>query len=301
VIHRGQALEAGLTRRAIDYRLSSGRWSRLLPGIYLEQNSEPTRRQMLIAAQLYAGPQSAIDGADACRFHGIKSVAVDDSVVQVVEPWGEDARSTGFVVIRRTLAPIQVVRGEVLRFVDPATAVVAATRRMKSERAVLAALSDALQRGTSTYEDVVRAHIQCTPRNARLTDRVLAGLAGGAHSAPEADFLKLAAASTVLPTPICNARLRLPSGRIISPDALFHDAGLVHETNGRSAHERADLFDDMQQRHDAMTAAGLTVLHNSPQRLASRGREVIAEVERCYLRLRGSGLPDGVTVLRLAS
>jgi hypothetical protein len=300
VILRDQAISAGLTRRAIDHRLSTGQWQSLLPRVYLVHPGEPSRRQMLIAAQLYAGPRSAIDAADACRWHGIKAVSVDESKVHVVEPWGEHARSTGFIVVRRTLAPIRTVIGHKLRFVDPASAVIAATRRMSSDRAVLAVLSDALQRDAVSYDALLHAHIQGSPRNARKADEALASLAGGARSVPEAEFLKLASASAVLPPPTCNATLRLPNGRLVTPDALYPDAGLVHETNGRIAHRRDDLFEDMQERHDAMTAAGLTVLHNSPLRLARRSREVIAQVERCYLRGVGRGLPLGVELVGLA-
>jgi hypothetical protein len=301
VIDRDQALRAGLTRRAIDHRLSTGEWQVLLPSVYLAQPGEAARRQMLIGALRYAGPMSAIDAGDACRFHGIKSVAVDDAIVEVVEPWGEPARSTDFVVIRRTLSPITYVNGEYVRFVDAASAVIAATRRMRAERSALAALSDALQRNATTYDELMRAHIQGSPRNARSADKALRYLAEGARSAAEADFLHLAAASPMLPTPICNALLRLPDGQHISPDALFLDAGVGHETNGRVAHHRDDLFDDMQARHDAMTSAGLTVLHNPPRRLATHARLIIAQVERCYLRNKGRGLPPGVNIVRLAA
>jgi hypothetical protein len=256
---------------------------------------------MLIGAQLYAGSRSAIDAADACRWYGLRAVAVDEARVHVVEPWGEPARSAGFVVVRRTLTPLSVVRSHHLRFVDAATAVVSATRHMRADRPVLAALSDALQRNVTSYDDLMRAHIQGSPRNARRADIALRYLAEGARSAPEADFLALASASPILPGPTCNALLRLPDGRLISPDALFLDAGLVHETNGRIAHQREDLFDDMQERHDAMTTAGLTALHNSPRRLALHGREIISQVERCYTRDAGRGLPPGVTLVRLAS
>jgi hypothetical protein len=300
VIHRSQALAAGMTARAIEHRLRSGQWQVLLPSVYLTHPGEASRRQMLVGALLFAGSSSAVDAGDACRYHGIKAVAVDDSVVHVVQPWGEPARSRGFVVVRRTLAPIATVATDRLRYVDPATAVISATRYMRSDRSVLAALSDALQRRVTTYDDLVRAHIQGSPRHARPADRALADLATGPRSAPEVDFLRLVAASVVLPRPICNALLRLPDGRLISPDALFLDAGLVHETNGRVAHVRDDLFEDMQVRHDAMTAAGLTVLHNAPRRLARHGREAIAQVERCYARSVGRGLPAGVTLVRLA-
>jgi very-short-patch-repair endonuclease len=84
----------------------------------------------------------------------------------------------------------------------------------------------------------------------------------------------------------------------VSPDALFVDAGLIHETNGRAFHAADDVFEEMQERNDALVAAGLTVLHNSPRRILADPSNVRAEVERCYQRLRGNGLPPGVVVVR---
>jgi hypothetical protein len=94
-----------------------------------------------------------------------------------------------------------------------------------------------------------------------------------------------------------NRRVRLPSGLIISPDALTPDAPVVHETNGQRAHKRADLFNDMQFRHEIMTAGGFTVFHTPPRRLHLHGAEVIRSVERVYARLAGSGLPSGCVLL----
>jgi hypothetical protein len=300
VIHRDQALAHGHSARSIAHRLATLQWQRVLPDVYLCHQGEPSRRQTLLAAQLYAGPASAIDGVDACRFHGLRAGTAAEGRVHVVVPWGDPARSRGFVTVRRTTGPISTVQTERLRYLVAPAAVIATARRLKQERPVLALLSDAIQRKLVSYEELVAAHIQGSPHNARFTDRALAALGTGAQSPPEVDFLRLAAASLVLPAPACNALLRLPNGRVISPDALFSEAGLIHETNGRIGHARADLFDDMQERHDALTAAGFTVLHNTPRRLALHGREVIAEVERCYSRLNGRGLPPDITVLRLA-
>jgi hypothetical protein len=300
LIHRGQALAAGFTPRAIEYRLSTGQWQQLLPGVYLVAPGEASRRQMLIAAQLWAGPASAIDAADACRWHGLASLAVDDSV-QVVVPWGDPARTTGFVVVRRTSAPIGASCSDRLRYVDAATAVIAATRRMTSERAVLAALSDAVQRRVVDYDDLVRANIEGPPKGARAADQALAFIGAGARSAPEADFLRLSAMSPLLPPPVCNALLRLPCGRLISPDAWYVDAGVIHETNGRRAHAREDLFDDMQDRHDVMTDAEFVVYHSSPRRLALHSREVIAQIERAVQRRAGFGVPRGVQIISMAA
>jgi hypothetical protein len=300
VLHRQQALAAGLTHDAIRHRLDTRQWQRMLSSVYLTAPTEPSRRQLLIGAVLYAGPHGAVDGCDACRYHGIRSVTTDESTVHVVLPWGEPARTEGYVVVRRTHNPIVTVASERLRYVDLATAVVIAARSMRRERSAIAALSEALQRRGANYDELVRAHIQGPPRGARIVSRGLAALSTGAVSIAEVDFLGLVALSTVLPRPMCNVLLRLPCGRLISPDALFLSSGVVHETNGRRAHARADLFEDMQERHDAMTAAGLTVLHNSPRRLITSPREVLGEVERCHQRLDGRGLPEGVTLVTRA-
>jgi hypothetical protein len=269
--------------------------------VYVTAPTEPSRRQMLIAALLYAGPNGAIDGPDACRYHGLRSIALDESVVHVVVPWGEPVRSRGFVVVRRTDRPIVTKDTERLRYVDAATAVVVAARGMRRDRAVVAAISEALQRRAATYDELVRAHIQGPPRGARAVSRALASLSTGAASAPEVDFLDLIAMSAILPPPLCNVLLRLPCGRLISPDALFLSSAVIHETNGRRPHGRADLFEDMQERHDVLTAAGFTVLHNPPGRMLRQPREVMSEVERCHVREDGRGLPEGVTIVATAA
>lgn len=229
LLHRDQALAAGLTPRAIGHRLQEGQWRLLLPDVYLTHPGEPSRRQ------------------------------------------------------------------------QPATAVVAATRRMTSRRSVLAAFSEAAQRRIVTVEELRRAHIEGPPRNSRFGDAALAALTAGTRSAPEEDFRRLVGASSLLPPAEFNVWLRLPGGRVVCADALFHSSAVIHETNGRRAHAREDLFEDMQERHDALTAAGFVVLHNSPRRLREHAREVVAQVERCHLKYEGRGLPEGVEVLPIAA
>lgn len=71
----------------------------------------------------------------------------------------------------------------------------------------------------------------------------------------------------------------------------------MHETNGVRFHAWGDAFESMQERHDAMTAAGLVVLHNAPRRLRVAPAAVLAEVERCFAANSGRGLPQGVHLL----
>ncbi|MDQ1694727.1 MAG: hypothetical protein QOJ03_80 [Frankiaceae bacterium] len=297
VLSRKQALRFGLTRGAIDDRLSSRAWQAILPSVYMVGPGAPSRRQMLIAALLFAGQDAAIDDVDACQFHGVRAAIVDPSAIRVVVPEGNTARSRGFVEVRRSTVPFTVVRTDRVRYLEPAAAVIAATRRLTSDRAVLALVSDAVQRRVVSFEQLMRAHVQGPPRHAKRADAALAQVGAGVRSVPEGDFRQLAQASTLLPPLLYNRVLRLPDKRLISPDALAVDAGLVHETNGRKAHRRDDLFEDMQERHDAMTEAGLIALHSSPRRIWLRGREVIAQFERVYSRNAGRGLPPGVELL----
>jgi hypothetical protein len=255
---------------------------------------------MLIAALHFAGPGTAIDAIDACFFHGVRSIRPDDDLVRVVAPADSPARSRGFVVVRRTKAPIVAVNTERLRYVEPASAAIAATRLLKSQRAVLAALSETLQRRLASYDDLVRAHVQGPPRNTRFADDALEALGAGVRSVPEAAFRNLALASTVLPRPEFNVWVRLACGRIVCLDALIESSAVVHEVNGRQAHAREDLFEDMQERHDAITASGFVALHNYPRRISTRGREVISQVEHTHQLYDGRGMPAGVQRLPIA-
>lgn len=285
-----------MTRGALDHRIAH-EWQALLPSVYLCHPGEPSRRQRLIAASLYAGADAAIDAIDACHFYGVRAVRPDDQCVHVVVPGNRPVRSSHWVEVRRTSREFEVCETERLRYVDPAAAVIAAARKLASDRTVVALLSDAIQRNVVELDELVEAHRRGPRRHARRTERALRQVRAGVWSAPEADFRTLAESRPALPRLLYNRVLRLRGGRRICPDALAPDAPLIHETNGAAAHRRQDRFDDMQERHDALTAAGFTVLHNTPRRIRDRGLDVIAEFEQCYRRLATSGWPEGVVLL----
>lgn len=300
MIHRRQALEAGLTDDAIRYRCRTGQWRRLLPQIYLTNSGEPTRRQLLVAAQLYAGPDAAIDGADACWFHGMKAVPLDRETVHVLVPRGSTCRSVGYVIVRQSASPFSVTSTELIRYVDPATALISATRRMTQSRSVLAALSDGMQRNLVEYDDLIAANEDGPPRNSRLAADALEQLGAGVLSVAEADLRRLAQRSAILAGIQYNVWLRLRCGRIVCLDAFLLSSAVAHEVNGRKAHAREDLFEDMQERHDAVTASGIIALHSSPRRVRRNGALVIAQLEETHLMWDGRGLPTGVTLLSAA-
>lgn len=298
VITRRQALQH-LSDGSLQNRLKR-HWRIVLPGVYLAATGIPSARQQLRAGLLYAGPDAQLADHTALRAYGVRYLPPDRGTYLLI-PATDRRVSRDGVIIRRTtrLPPPRSMGG--LPYSPPARALSDFAARAGDERLALAVLADAIQRRVARADDVIEELSHVTGRGCGVAARLSERLAAGARSAPEADFLAIVARSAVLPRPLANALLALPDGRLVSPDALFSDAALVHETNGRMAHAATDLFDSMQERHGAMTAAGLTVLHSSPYQLRTEADRILAQVESCYLRDKGKGLPPGVTLLRASA
>jgi hypothetical protein len=107
--------------------------------------------------------------------------------------------------------------------------------------------------------------------------------------------------SRLLPEPLWNATIVLPDGRKFMPDALWTDAALIHEVNGKRYHSAEEAgnarFEGMHRRSAGLTTEGFTVLGSAPASLGKEAPMILAELERCYLRDRGRGLPPGVKLL----
>ena len=79
VIHRLQAIERGLSPRAIENRLRSGRWERILPGVYGLRGAPPSWRKALMAACLWAG--GVVSHRAAAKLWGFDGI--DDEVLEI--------------------------------------------------------------------------------------------------------------------------------------------------------------------------------------------------------------------------
>jgi hypothetical protein len=273
------------------------RWMIVLPGVYAGFTGALSDRQRKRAALLYAGKRALLADVTSLADLGVRFVPQQRSIhVQI--PSVEHRASRGFVVVRRThrLPPSRLLNG--LPYCPPERALVEASARLGDQRTARAMIADAVQRQIAHLDGLEAELPHLSGRGSGVARRAISDVLAGARSAPECDFLDLCRRDRRLPEPLTNPLLRLPGGRTISPDALFLDAGLVHETNGRGPHAHEDGFEDMQERHDAMTTAGLTVLHNAPRQLRLEGTRVTSEVLACYQRLAGRGLPPGVILLR---
>ena len=68
-VSRSQAIRAGLSPGMIKFRVRSGRWRQIHPGVYATFSGDLTRRTRLWAAVLSAGPGAALSHETAAELH----------------------------------------------------------------------------------------------------------------------------------------------------------------------------------------------------------------------------------------
>lgn len=287
---------------ADELRTLLGRdWRVVLPGIYASSMTALTLRQRIRAALLHAGDAALLSDSTALTAYLVPYVP-DDDRVRLINPEDVHRVSREFVAIRRTFRLPEPMWIDGFPLAPPHRAVCELVVRHPVERDGLAVAAAAVQRGTTTVDELFAEAYQGPARGRPRLLRVFRQLQAGIRSAPEADLRNLVLRTPGLPEPLWNPLIALPDGRLISPDALWADAGLVHEVNGRDSHSielaGEDKFEDMQRRADVMVVAGLTVLSNTPRRIWREGQDIGGELLACYQRQSGRGLPRGVRIIR---
>jgi len=267
----------------------------MFPGVLLTANGVPSRRQRLIAAHLWAGKESAIDAEDACLWYGLRAEWLRPDVVHVVVPATSGARSRAGVVVRRSLAEVVVAERGLVPYVGRGIAVLTAGRGARSTESAIALFSRALQSGVVTVDDLTTARESVGPKWCSRVDRALVTVGVGVRSPAERDAVALVGRSHILPAPLLNAWLDLGDGqRPVCVDALWTDAGLVNEVNGRRYHAFGEQFERTEARRARLVAAGLVVMSCTPTQVRRDGPGVLDRLERTYLANAGRGMPSGV-------
>lgn len=278
VIARWQALECGLTPRAIDYRLGpGGTWRAMLPGIYLAMTGTPTPEQREMAALLYAGSQSVITGAVAVRRHHLTCAGLN--LIDVLIPADAHRASKGFVRIQRTTRmPENVYKTGPIRFAPPHRAVADAARKMASFGDVQAVVCAALQRKRCTLPLLVEELHEGPSAGSRSLRRALAEVSDGVRSTAEANLRNVINHSD-LEKPLYNVRLYTPDGIFIGkPDAWWQRAGVAGEVDSREYHMTAADYRATQMRHNRMEGYGINVQHWLPSVIANDSRTVLSDL-----------------------
>jgi predicted transcriptional regulator of viral defense system len=108
VISRQQATDAGITAKTIEWRLRSGAWRRVHPGVYATFTGELPRKAKLWAAVLQAGAGAALSHESAAEIHELidkPSTWIHVSVPAGRHP-GQETKIRGVIIHRsRKLVP----------------------------------------------------------------------------------------------------------------------------------------------------------------------------------------------------
>jgi very-short-patch-repair endonuclease len=202
VLSRRQAVRAGLSEQAWEWRLESGPWQSLLPGVAVAHSGTPSARQRAWAAVLYAGPGAALSGDAALAEQGMRFDAVP--VIHVAVPAERQVRDQRFAQRSAEADSGRVVVHRVSRLEawrHPArspsalhvpAAVLHAAGWASSDRAAEWRVAAAVQQRLTTAARLSEL-LQDMPRLRRraLVRAVLADVEQGAHAHSELDFLRL--------------------------------------------------------------------------------------------------------------
>ncbi len=101
VISRQQALTAGLSTDQVDWRLATGRWVAVYPGVYVAADRECTGEARIRAAGLWAAEPSTISGVAAAWWHGLWTDP--PSLVEITLPSRRRLHTPSGIRIRRAL------------------------------------------------------------------------------------------------------------------------------------------------------------------------------------------------------
>lgn len=268
VLGRAQARRGGLSEDQWQWRLDSGRWQSVLPGVAVAHSGEVTGRQRAWAAVLYAGPSACLSADAALIELGMRLPF--PSVLHLATPLRREVQPQSFsravaaeaVTVRphriqRTAAWAHPVHEPpVLRL---APSLLHAVAWASSDRAAEWRAAAAVQQRLVRVTDLRRALAQMPRLHRRpLLREVLDDVEFGAHAGSELDFLRFVRRHG-LPVP---DRLQRPVrvGKLRYLDAWWERQRVTAEIDG-AHHRSVGTWDDdalrgndvvLAERHDRL-------------------------------------------------
>ncbi len=261
--------------------LPGGPWRRLLPGVILLHNNDPTPDQLAHAALLYAGPSSQVTGEEACRRYGLRLPPSGEPRIHVLIPHQRKRVSCGFVLIERTkrLAAPWLRAGVPLAPI--ARAATDFVRRTQAVNLVEQVLIEAVQRGRCPPGVLLEELNHGTQRGTAIARRLLVEWSD-IRSVAEAEARRLA---KLLPTPPTHQNQALHdhagcyAGR---PDFWWDDVGLAWEIDSVDFHFHSADYARTLRRNTRYAALGIAVVQTLPSRLRTEPKEVLNELNAAY-------------------
>lgn len=264
VIGRSEALRRGLSAKAVDHRVASGSWRRVLPRTYLTADAF-TSLDRLNAALIFAGPQAALSGAAALYASGVRRIPMPESVLVLV-PQGGDGRSRGWVRVRATPRPFTVQSAPGPRRVAIARAAADLTLARRRPDDVRALVARVIQDGHCTVDELAAEYESGPRRGSAHLRAALEEIGWGAASAPEARAARILRRDGIAGFEQ-NARIDLPDGGHRYLDFYWPALRAALEIDSVAYHFAREQYVATLDRHLQLTALGISVIHRPPSAL----------------------------------
>lgn len=291
IIHRVQALEAGMTRAEVDSRIRRGRWHRILPCV-LSTTPEPAARARLWATALWAGPGSILAGRAALAAAGII-----EQVPLVIAVYVGPARShpdpPGIRSVRAHLPRSAWRWHGGLCMTSPARTALDLVRWNHPDPF----LPLILRRNAASVEElrfVLKA--MATVRGYEAAQAAVQRALDNPWSPPEQDLHEGLRAAGITGWR-ANSPVLTPHGAV-RPDLFFDEIKLAVEVEGKKYHSEAvdpGAFHRDAVRRQALEDIGWFVLRFTPRQIADDLPGVVATIIRKIDQLRALyGLPPAI-------
>jgi hypothetical protein len=251
VVSRSQAMKSGLSTGRIKFRISSGRWQQLHPGVYATFTGGPGRRASLWAAVLAAGPGAMLSHETAAELQRLSDKPVQ--TIHVTVPRQRRVRVADGVTIHRSGRAADAVQWDSN---PPRTKVEETVLDLTQAAAnfddVCGWVTRAIARELTDQERLQAAMRQRSKLRWRCElHELIAAAASGDHSVLEYRYERDVERAHGLPEPVRQAPFTEPDGQRGRRDRLYRDFGVVVELDGRLGHGPEDQWRDKDRDNAA--------------------------------------------------
>jgi hypothetical protein len=269
----------------IKFRVTSGRWQQVYPGIYTTFNGGLSHGSRLWAAVLSAGPGAVLSHETAAELHQLADGY--DRLIHVMIPVARHVKAAEGVRLHRSTRTVEAVR---TRDYPPRTTVEETVLDLVQAAGSFDDVCGWVTRAVAReLTDEARLRAAMTKRG-RLRWRddlrdVLEAAVTGDHSVLEYRYYRDVERAHGLPEPGRQTPFTAKDGRRGRRDRVYQDYGVVVELDGRLAHPEENRWKD-KARDNAAAAAGQQSLRYDWAAVAQRPCATAAEVIG-VLRKRG--------------
>lgn len=260
VISRSEALGEGLSARAVDRKLASGEWIRLLPQVYAIRGSSATFMRWVVAAYKWAGDGALISHSTSGRLLGLD--ALQSSGIELSTP--RRLRSNRVVVHQRKTLDLPSSRVDIVRVTAVEQTLLDVARSLSRDELELA-FDSALRLGLTRFDRIKRFFDTFAgggvPGTTALSEilRLREPCPRPHHSILEVGFRQLTR-NQELPGAVSQFPVELPTGVTVHLDFAYPDEKLAIEVDSVRWHSglRAIRWDN--ERQNLLVALGWRVL-----------------------------------------